>query len=152
SPPDAASGARECTSFGPERLETYASKSCRRMRPLGPDPDNCVRSTPASRALLRMAGEGRTRPCRSAGAGPCPAPVPFERPERAPGGEMFRAARAVPSGDAALPAPGDAAPAAPNDAAPVVPSDAEDAAGCAAALGDLGAASAVSAATAGAVA
>src|SRR5215469_9820408 len=49
---------------GCARRATYASRSFGTMRPLGPEPAICRRSTPASWARRRMAGEVATRPLR----------------------------------------------------------------------------------------
>src|SRR2546425_608542 len=73
------------------------------MRPLGPDPASWLRSTPASCARLRIAGDVATRPC----GWPLPAPFP-PRPPPLAAGWGIAPERAPPAAlaEAALPAPG----------------------------------------------
>src|SRR5579863_1219344 len=46
------------------------------MRPFGPEPASCARSTPASRARRRIAGDVAIRPAREVGISVAPLPFP----------------------------------------------------------------------------
>src|SRR5271165_5737843 len=55
--------------FGRSPGAIAASRSLRTMRPPGPEPATVARSTPASCARRRFAGDVMTRPARAPGAG-----------------------------------------------------------------------------------